>query len=428
MSEIVGETDKIDADPSESDCVFVSYAHDDSEFVLPLATALREDGIDIWLDQWELKPSDDWQLRIGEALKRCPILLVILSPDSVKSPEVRGELQFALNEESKKRVVPVLYKKCEIPSRLLIIQYADFTENSPSDERAVGALAATIRGESPIAATALSDKEKRARRRRRWVLWSSPIAFGLNLWLLLVFSKRLWGEPISMWSWLVQLKEALLVVAFFGAVLIWYVRYMRLRGLEDRRLRQTLLFDARGQVRTWLVFAAWALVPALAVLWRVAPGPLDIVAVSGTIPFAEVFRYYEFNPRVYEPRDGCYYVVTTRLGAFNPDTIYRLVIGIRSADPEQLGVDPATLPVKLEGIYFDPPRNLANATTDRNEGYVEILERKQTLTGGDSLGVVYQQKSDVELPDGVELYATFGSMRQESPYEISKPLHWDECR
>ena len=39
----------MDEQGSWSEPVFVSYSHEDSEFVLSLASALRDNGIDIWL-------------------------------------------------------------------------------------------------------------------------------------------------------------------------------------------------------------------------------------------------------------------------------------------------------------------------------------------------------------------------------------------
>ena len=37
-----------------NDHVFVSYTHPDADFVLSLAENLRERGIIVWLDQWNI--------------------------------------------------------------------------------------------------------------------------------------------------------------------------------------------------------------------------------------------------------------------------------------------------------------------------------------------------------------------------------------
>lgn len=112
--------------------VFVCYDRDDEEFSLALATKIKEKGINVWIDQWNLEPSEDWDRSIEEALNRCARFLIVLSPSSVNSDEVRGELRFALDE--KKPIVPVLHKDCMIPRRLRLTQRVDFRSRSLDDE------------------------------------------------------------------------------------------------------------------------------------------------------------------------------------------------------------------------------------------------------------------------------------------------------
>ncbi len=106
---------------------FVSYSRKDSDFVLRYAGNLKGD-FDLWLDQWDiphLKEGDaDWDKAINDAILDCSHFLIILSPQSVESKEVLGELRLALNKD--KIVVPVLYQGCEVPRQLLRIQYIDF--------------------------------------------------------------------------------------------------------------------------------------------------------------------------------------------------------------------------------------------------------------------------------------------------------------
>ncbi|NIV92430.1 hypothetical protein GWN42_06400 [candidate division KSB1 bacterium] len=52
--------------------------------------------------------------------------MVILSPTSVASENVMDEVGFALEE--KKRIFPVLYRRCKIPFRIRRIQRSDFTD------------------------------------------------------------------------------------------------------------------------------------------------------------------------------------------------------------------------------------------------------------------------------------------------------------
>jgi formylglycine-generating enzyme required for sulfatase activity len=118
------------------DHVFICYARQDQDFVLKLAANLKERGARVWLDQWDISPSADWDLTIDNALYDCAQFLIVLSPAAVASGEVRGELRTALDEN--KPIVPVLYRKCRIPRRLKLIQHVDFTACGPDDGAALG--------------------------------------------------------------------------------------------------------------------------------------------------------------------------------------------------------------------------------------------------------------------------------------------------
>ena len=107
--------------------IFISYAREDREFALRLARDLRSEGVNIWMDQLDIPPGVRWDRAIEQALRTCDRLLIILSPASVASENVMDEVAFALNRE--KRIVPVLHCRCEIPLRLLRLQYIDFTSD-----------------------------------------------------------------------------------------------------------------------------------------------------------------------------------------------------------------------------------------------------------------------------------------------------------
>jgi len=111
--------------------VFICYSRNDESFVEQLARKLKDQGVPVWLDKWDIPSGSDWDLTIDNALNNCVHFLIILSPNSVKSNEVRSELRIALDEN--KHIVPVLYRLCRIPRQLRLIQYIDFTSHSPDD-------------------------------------------------------------------------------------------------------------------------------------------------------------------------------------------------------------------------------------------------------------------------------------------------------
>jgi hypothetical protein len=111
----------------KSETTFISYSRADSDFVIKLAQDLRQAGVSVWLDQIDISPGERWDKSVQNALKNCSSLLVVYSPNSVASDNVMDEVYYVLGE--KRKVIPILYRACEVPFRLQRLQYIDFTEN-----------------------------------------------------------------------------------------------------------------------------------------------------------------------------------------------------------------------------------------------------------------------------------------------------------
>lgn len=112
--------------------VFISYSHSDSDFAERLATQLVRHRTNVWLDKWEMRVGDSLLNRIQDAITDSSALLVILSPNSVKSEWCNKELNAGLIRElDEKRVIvlPLLIEDCEIPLFLKDKMYADFRTN-----------------------------------------------------------------------------------------------------------------------------------------------------------------------------------------------------------------------------------------------------------------------------------------------------------
>jgi hypothetical protein len=131
-----------------SDRVYICYAREDQEFVLQLATKLKDVGVLVWLDQWDIPPGADWDHAIDNALHDCTRFLIVLSPEAIASKEVKGELQTALALD--KILVPVLRVQCQLPRRLRSIQYADFTNRTPNDKNALNQVVRALQGSSSL--------------------------------------------------------------------------------------------------------------------------------------------------------------------------------------------------------------------------------------------------------------------------------------
>lgn len=94
--------------------VFISHATRDRKSADRIAKVLRQSGIPVWYSRLHLGGAEQWQQKIGQALKRCDWFLVILSPAAVKSMWVNRELAYALMQKRyEDRIVPVLLRDCE---------------------------------------------------------------------------------------------------------------------------------------------------------------------------------------------------------------------------------------------------------------------------------------------------------------------------
>ncbi len=107
---------------------FISYSRVNSDFAVRLANDLRSDGFDIWLDQLDIPTGSRWDDELEKALDRCSTFLIVLSPESIKSQNVKDEIGYAI--DAGKHILPVLIENCKIPLRLRRFQFVDFTDDS----------------------------------------------------------------------------------------------------------------------------------------------------------------------------------------------------------------------------------------------------------------------------------------------------------
>jgi hypothetical protein len=119
--------------------LFVSYSSRDRSFALKLANDLKEYGLTVWLDEWQVKPGQRLREGINDAIARCEYLLVLLSPHSIKSQWVKAELDSAMSRELEiKRtfVIPSLLGRIEdreIPLDLRGKAWLDFRDEAKYD-------------------------------------------------------------------------------------------------------------------------------------------------------------------------------------------------------------------------------------------------------------------------------------------------------
>ncbi|KPA19204.1 adenylate cyclase [Candidatus Magnetomorum sp. HK-1] len=103
--------------------VFISYSHKDKNFVFKFAKHLRKRQIRVWLDE-RIEAGNSWKKEISDAIKSIDYLIWIASPDSIKSEMSQWETILAQIE--KKVILPIIYKKCKLPSWADDIQWINY--------------------------------------------------------------------------------------------------------------------------------------------------------------------------------------------------------------------------------------------------------------------------------------------------------------
>ena len=106
--------------------VFISYSRRGTAFVEQLAADLKTAGLDVWYDLSRLEAGDTWPEEIQFAIDASDKFIIVISPNSIVSKWVRKEFLYASNK--KKRIVPLLYKKCDLPLWLLDIHFIDIQD------------------------------------------------------------------------------------------------------------------------------------------------------------------------------------------------------------------------------------------------------------------------------------------------------------
>ncbi len=132
--------------------VFISYAHEDAKWADSIRQALRESketsGIEVWNRELELQPGENWALKLGKALESSEAMVVLLSPQSVKSPFVRQDIDFALTHPKfRGRLISMMVKPTkDIPWILRTLPFIDATGGKEEALREVAdALTASVK-------------------------------------------------------------------------------------------------------------------------------------------------------------------------------------------------------------------------------------------------------------------------------------------
>ena len=138
--------------------VFLSHSSDDKSAVEELARRLAEEGIQGWLDKWNLIPGDPWQPAIEKALAESETCAVFVGPSGIgpwQNEEMRAAIDKRVRDSGRRfRVIPVLLPGAEraerssLPTFLVATTWVEFRA-SLDDADAFHRLVCGIRGLEP---------------------------------------------------------------------------------------------------------------------------------------------------------------------------------------------------------------------------------------------------------------------------------------
>lgn len=81
---------------ASSQAVCVSYTSQDSEAARRICESLRAAGIEVWLDQSELRGGDAWDSAIRKQIKACALFLAVISANTSARSEGYFRLEWKL--------------------------------------------------------------------------------------------------------------------------------------------------------------------------------------------------------------------------------------------------------------------------------------------------------------------------------------------
>lgn len=131
--------------------VFVSYSHDDLDWVAEFAALLEGGGLRVARDEVFLRPGDVLVHAIEQAIRDSAHGILVFSRASVASGWVQQEYATLMQRsiEGGQRFIPVVIDDVELPGFAATRYYADFRHVSGEEhEQLIGKITEALRGPS----------------------------------------------------------------------------------------------------------------------------------------------------------------------------------------------------------------------------------------------------------------------------------------
>jgi len=92
--------------------VFISHTARDAEWARSFAKALKERGVSVWFDEFDVQPGDSLREALESGLRNSDVLVALLDAEAPAKPNLFFELGAAIGMG--KRVVPIVPKGIDL--------------------------------------------------------------------------------------------------------------------------------------------------------------------------------------------------------------------------------------------------------------------------------------------------------------------------
>ena len=97
--------------------IFLSYSRGDAQQADEWVANLEQFGYRVWIDRAGIRGGQQWMATIVRSIQEAQAVILLLSPNSARSDNVRREIDIAV--QAKKRIIPVEIQTTAIPGALL---------------------------------------------------------------------------------------------------------------------------------------------------------------------------------------------------------------------------------------------------------------------------------------------------------------------
>jgi adenylate cyclase len=202
--------------PGSAGGVFLSYASQDGDAARRICDALRAAGIEVWLDQNELRGGDVWDQKIRRQVRECVLFLAVISSHTQSRKEGYFRLEWRLGVERMHRMsdratflLPIVIDKttenlADVPEAFKSVQWARLPAGDTSRqfvdlvlsllESSRVSEAQEFASVAPITETPHGSPPRSVQRKPRATLWLMAAAvLAVGVFAAVYFGQRIVG-------------------------------------------------------------------------------------------------------------------------------------------------------------------------------------------------------------------------------------------